>query len=90
MDLAGYPGLPDPRGVDQDVQPTQRIDGLSECLGDHGGLAHVASQPRRVQIVRRGSGVIGRNDLGAGCAQHVDRSRPDPGRAAGHQDPLAF
>jgi hypothetical protein len=28
--LAWYPGLPDPRGVNQDIQPTQGFDGLSK------------------------------------------------------------
>ncbi len=86
----GIPGLPQPRGVHQDVESTEVFGGLLHHRRDGVGVAHIALQPGGHETIRRRSLVIGGGDLGPRLGEYSDGGRADTGRSAGNQDPPAL
>jgi len=89
-DVAGYPGLPQARGVDQHVESTHASSRLAHHHRDGVGVAHIALQPGGDQIIRRRSLVVRGGDLGPRLGQDSDGGRTDAGGSAGDQDASAL
>ena len=89
-DVSRYAGLPQPRGVDQDVESAEVLGRLLHHRRDCVGVARIALQPGGRQVLRRRRLVIGGDDLGARLGENPNGGRADTGRCAGDQDPSAL
>ena len=89
-DLARNPWLPQPRRMQQHIEPAERFGRFGHHVLDGQGVADVALHPGDAGPIGWRGLVICRDDGGSRLAQHLDRNRADAGRAARDEDPPAL